>query len=449
LFKEKRVSFEIKESKERVMDEAQLVFDLQQIRPTACSATVTVPAQWVGALYNHASRKQQKNTNAYGFHQGEVPLDYIQQNFKSTLLEHIKEFLFNYCVVSFLYKELMKQKVLFSGEPRLSSISIQPHCNAHFSFELNTFPPFEIQDWKYLPFKSPKRKKYKDLDRQVEDFVKEEKELLKKNLAPEITSGDWVNFSITLLDDQETPVLKEISEIVWLKLGHEEIDKELASIFIGKKIGETFCSDNKEFQCFFSELLQTDYSFSIHILDIQPMNYFCLEQFKNCFKIKTNKDVYKKMIEVFSYSNDMSQRRITAEESLKLLLSKHQFIVPNHLALRQQARIINSIKSNPDYHVYRTQTDFKKRIRQLAERQTKECLLLDRLAHHENIMPTDNDVRFYLNLVKRPRMREFLYFDPIPTKINGQEMPISNESLKFTCLREKTLNYIIYHLTKE
>jgi FKBP-type peptidyl-prolyl cis-trans isomerase (trigger factor) len=159
--------------------------------------------------------------------------------------------------------------------------------------------------------------------------------------------------------------------------------------------------------------------------------------------------MFKKMIEVFSYSNDMSQRRKTAEESLKLLLSKNQFSVPNHLTLRQEARIINTIQSNPDYHVYRTQTDFKKRIKQLAERQTKECLILDQIAYHENITPTHHDVKHYLNLIKRPRTKEFIYFDPINTKINGQEVPVSAEALKFVCLREKTLNYIIHHLTKE
>lgn len=431
------------------MDGAQLVFELQPIRSTACNATVIVPAQWVDLIYDHASKKQQITTSAYGFRQGTVPLNYIQTNFKSTLLEHIKEFLFNYCVTSFLYRELIKQKVLFSGEPRLTSISIQPHHNASFTFEINTFPSFEINDWKYLPFKSPKRKKYKDLDRQVEEFVKEEKELFKKYPSPLITVGDWVNFSITLVDEEGIPVLPEVTEVVWLKLGNEEIDKDLASLFVDKKVGDSFHTDHKDFQIFFSESLYNNYQFLITIVDVQHQHYFCLDQFKNCFKIKTNKDVYKKMIEVFSYSNNMSQRRITAEESLKLLLSKHQFTVPNHLALRQQARIINAIKSNPDYHVYRTQADFKKRIRQLAERQTKECLLLDQLAYHENITPTNNDVKQYLNLIKRPRTKEFIYFDPITTKINGQEFPISTEVLNFTCRREKTLNHIIHYLTKE
>ena len=46
-------------------------------------------------------------------------------------------------------------------------------------------------------------------------------------------------------------------------------------------------------------------------------------------------------------------------------------------------------------------------------------------------------------------MKDFIYFDPFVTKIQGQEIPISAATLKQACLREKTLNHIIYHLTKK
>ena len=39
-----------------------------------------------------------------------------------------------------------------------------------------------------FPFKAPKRKKYKDIDRQVDSFIKDERELLKEfeheNIGP-------------------------------------------------------------------------------------------------------------------------------------------------------------------------------------------------------------------------------------------------------------------------
>ena len=116
---------------------------------------------------------------------------------------------------------------------------------------------------------------------------------------------------------------------------------------------------------------------------------------------------------------------------------------------KRQKEILDFLQTNPDYHVYRTQKDFKERVHQLAEKQACEMILLDQLAYHENIMVTNQDVKYYLNLINRPRTKEFIYFDPTITKVFGQEIPLASEELKRICLREKTLNHIIYHLTKK
>ena len=67
----------------------------------------------------------------------------------------------------------------------------------------------------------------------------------------------------------------------------------------------------------------------------------------------------------------------------------------------------------------------------------------------KDIDVSHTDLKNYLNLTKRPRTKEFLHFDPPMTKIRGQEHPVLNEELSRMCLREKTLNHIIYHLTKK
>jgi FKBP-type peptidyl-prolyl cis-trans isomerase (trigger factor) len=174
-------------------------------------------------------------------------------------------------------------------------------------------------------------------------------------------------------------------EILWLKMGDEEVDNALRSIFIDKKVGDIFCVANNELQYFFTQELNASYIFCIKILDIINQSYFCFEHLKKHFKLKTNKEMHQKLIEVFSYRNNMSQRRSTAEESLKLLLNKHRFIIPNHLILRQQEHVLSAVQHNPDYHVYRVQKDFKERIRQLAERQLKERIILDHVAYTDNL----------------------------------------------------------------
>jgi FKBP-type peptidyl-prolyl cis-trans isomerase (trigger factor) len=392
---------------------------------------------------------QRSHIQTHGFSKGQIPLEYILENFKANLTNHIKEFLFKYCVVDFLFHNIHHHKVLVVGDPRLLTITMEPGANAQFIIELSVFTPLQHQEWKYLPFKSPKRKNYKDLDRQVEGFIEEEKEFLKTSQINTLSIGDWVFFDIALVDEQDKPILGDHKTQVWLKLGDEEADNTFHELFLHRSPGEVFVTTNKNLQEYFSNSIDTSYRFHITIQDILKGSYFCLDQFKQHFKVKTNKELYQRLIEVFSYRNDISLRRSIAEEALKTLLSKHRFTIPNYLVLRQQKNIMDKIKANPDYHVYRAQRDFQDRVRQLAEKQIRETVFLDQLAYSENLHAQHNDIKNCLNLSNRARMKDFLYFDMPNTKLSGQEAPVQHQELKRYCLREKALNHIIYHLTKK
>lgn len=426
-----------------------LRFALERIRPTLCTVAITVPKNVVNLVYEQATLAQCNHIQAPGFQKGSIPTSYVEHHFGTTLTEHLKEFLFNYFTLSFLFDQLALHKLPIAGDPRLLTMDVEPHKDAQFTFELTIFPELELQEWRYFPFKAPKRKKYKDLDRQVENFVAEEKENLKSLTNKAIAINDWVNFEVQLVSSQGAPLLLAHEKSLWLKIGDEEADGPLRDIFLGKVAGETFCTTNAALQEYFSYRMNARYNFCITIKSILHHKYFSFDDFKRHFKLKTNRDMMRKLIEVFSYRNDISQRRAMAEDSLALLLTRHSFMVPNHLILRQQKAVLNRIKTNSDYHVYRMQRDFKERVFQLAQRQAKESILVDQIAYAEGLQVNRQDIECYLNLTKRPRMKEFIYFDPPISKVDGKEMPLTEEEMKHACLREKTLNHIIYHLTQE
>jgi FKBP-type peptidyl-prolyl cis-trans isomerase (trigger factor) len=417
--------------------------------PTFCSLSVIVPAHIVDAIYQQTIIAQKNSVPAFGFHKRETPAAYIKENYHSPLIEHVKEFLLKYLVIGFLDREIIRQQILMIGKPRLVSIDLEPHQGAHFNFELSLFPPINFQEWKYFPFKAPKRKNYKDLDRQVETFIQEELESKQKYTDSSIHIGDWVNYSLSLLNNDNNPVSDGQEANLWIKIGDEEPDKPFQEIFVRKLNGDVFIGNHRVLQNYFADELNPNYFFAVRILNVVPAAYFCLDQFKQHFRIKSNKEMYQKLIEVFSYRNDLSQRRTMVEEALKLLFSKHRFEVPNHAILRQQKIVIDAIQCNPDYHVYRVQKDFNEVVKELAEKQAREEIFLDQLAHNQDISVNANDIKNYLNLTKRARMKEFLHFDPPMTKIRGQEFPILTQELERVCLREKVLNHVIYHLTKK
>lgn len=427
-------------------------FSLKELDPIRHThrATISYPAALIDLLFENAARNQQKHAAPVGFSKTNVPLCYVKQNYRLGIIEHIKEFLFKFEALNFLYQQINDLKITIAGEPILVNIHVEPEHDAHFYFDIVVVQPFILQEqWKFLPFKSPRRKNYKDLDRQADNFIAEETALLAKSDPQTISLRDWINITVYPFNQSSSGSFTHLSQNFWFKMGDEDIESLLRELFVGQKKGSVSNTTNRGLQDYFSDTLNANYDFKVVINDIVPHAYFCFEQFKNYFRIKTNKDMHKKLIEVFSYRNDISQRRSIVEESLSLLLSKHRIEAPKHLVSQQKENILSSIRQNPDYTVYRKQNDFNLRVDQLANRQVKEILLADQLAYAENITVSDEDIKGYLNLTKRNRTRDFLHFDVPNSKRDGQEILIPESFLKKVCLREKTVNYIIYHLTKK
>jgi FKBP-type peptidyl-prolyl cis-trans isomerase (trigger factor) len=417
--------------------------------PTHAHAIITLQADVIDLLYHEAASSQQHTAQVAGFNRGDIPLGYVKNKFKEILSVHLKEFFIKYCVASFLYQELRNRKIVAAGDPTVTDIFLEPGRDAQFTFELSVIPKMTIYEWRYLPFKAAKRKNYKDLDRQVEFFLKEERERQAKYSDSAIAPGDWVNFDITVTNRNKQDLVYNSAQNYWFKIGDDDTESPLREIFIGQAHASTFFSNNQDLQSYFSDHLDTNYQFKIDVKDYIPHAYFCIENFKRHFRIKTNKELQQKLIEIFSFRNDISQRREIIEEAFNLLLSKHQLTVPESLVTRQQMLILEAVKKNPDYPVYRVQPDFQDQLKNLAHKQVHEMIFIDHLAYHENISVTHADIKSYLNLTNRPRMKEFLYFNLPNTKVQDQEMPVACEFLKRTVLREKMLNYAIYQLMKK
>lgn len=233
-----------------------------------------------------------------------------------------------------------------------------------------------------------------------------------------------------------------------MKISDEETDEEAQQLFLGKMVGDVFITQATFLQDHINNTFTSPYFFRVSIITHAPHQKFCFDTFKRHFKIKTARELHLKLIEVFSYRHDISQRRETVEATLKTLIRHHHVQVPSYLVNQQRELLLKMVHLNPDYYVYKAQADFKEKISMLAEKQLKELIVIDALAYKENIQVTQDDILSYINLMKRPRTKEFIYFSLASTKNYGKEVPISQELMRQQCLREKTLNYIIHRLTR-
>ena len=408
--------------------------------------SVTTSSDTVNQLIEYIANHQTKFITAKGLKDSKEGISYIKDRFRESFLAHAKELLFKLHVMSNLYKSIHKNKILISGSPRLTKINLLPNQDIKFTFEVTCPNNAEIDEWKYMVFKFPQRKFYKDLDKQAELFAKTEAENESKYCLNSVDLNDWVCFDIWLATDDQKPFIIQLRENFWLKIGQGEAYLPFQEIFIGKKIGEEFITNNLCFQEYFSEYMDTKYCFGIKIIEVLPSAFFSLSRLQEHFKIKTKKKTHQKLIEVFSYRNDISLHRTIVEDLLALLLRKQSLTIPESQVLRHQQYLLDELQNNADYPVYKVEKQFDSYIKQLAEKQVKEFILMDQIAYKENIVCNNDDLALYLNLTQRPRTKEFIYFQHPALKANSLEYPISSQELSLSCLREKTLNHIVHHL---
>jgi len=242
--------------------------DLLQFELSACEhkvpdqVIITVPVKIIQKIYQHSLFLQQESTGMVGFNQHRAPIGYLDNYYKEHIISHIKEFLFKYTVMSFLYKKLREEHVITIGEPRLTNINLSPEENAQYYFRFTPAKNTLVRDWRYLPFKAPTRKKYKDIDKQAISFIAEERKN-KEKCKEEITAGDWVRFEASLLNHQKKPLIKDLSEHLWLQISNEETSEPFRNLFIGKKVGDRFISDHICLRDYFGCQLDTHYLFEI------------------------------------------------------------------------------------------------------------------------------------------------------------------------------------------
>ncbi|MCX5923533.1 MAG: trigger factor [Candidatus Dependentiae bacterium] len=422
----------------------------QQPLSNNCLFTVSVPSKITESFFQLAAQSQQSTTQSIGFKRGSAPISYIQEHFKAPIVSHLKDLGLKFFGINNLMQSIRQQKIIIVGTPQLTNIQIDNDGNAQYSFEGHTPKELYMQSWKYLPFKPTPRKRYRDIDKQVTSFLQEE-EAIQSRYKPEngIAVGDWVCFTAWIIDKNNKAVFDKHTSPIWLKIGDEEPDVLFQTLFLGKHVNERIVTDNPSLQNYFCEASNSHYTYVIEIQDIVPYGSFSFDNFKQYFKIKTQKDLLIKITEVFSFNNDISQRRSISHEALKLIIKKNHIVLPDAAIIEQKKLILTDLKFKPDFIIYKQDPNFDTNVTNMAKRQLLDSVVAEFVGYQDNISVSNQDMKAILHITQRPRLKDFLYFPFIKTQLDGQEYPIESESLYKFCLKEKSINHIIHHLTKK
>ncbi len=424
-------------------------FEVDCNTPGVCKCHVIIPQSLIQQFFKHAAQVKQLDSDSQGFKKGGVPLDYIQVHYKKNILSHMQEIFLKHFVIDALLEYINKNKILIVGQLKLTAITMDTDQDAVYTFEGILPKEVYIQKWKNLPFKATQRKKYRDIDNQVKSFLEEEEgRQLIYQIENSIQVNDWVCFDTWIVDIDKKALFHNKKSHLWLKIGDEEPDLIFQELFLNKRIDDIILTDNQNLRQFFCNSFDAPYTYAIQIKDRLPFKYFSVEYLKHHFRLKTKKDLHNKLIEIFSYTADVSQSRSIADMALNTIIKRNNILVPPSSVETQKEIIIQELQRKPDYTLYKMKSDFDDHITSLAKKQLYEIVVTDYIAYTENLTVSHVDIKSYFNLMQRTRTKEFLYFNPPETQIEGQESPITIESIKKACLREKALNHIIHHLTR-
>lgn len=410
-------------------------------------SSITATADLVAPIMSHMTDMYRTYAALPGFEHNELPRSYARTYFAKEIERDTQQFIFKHFVFDYLLSELTKNHIVITNWPRLTQVESAQSGTLTYRFVLSCPQELSLKEWKHFVFKQPRRKNYKDLDNQVAAFVKEGSDLLRTKNKSVVEPGDWVNFHTQLLDPATQVPLLDYQHSYWLHITEDSVSSALQESFMGRNIGETFATPALPFTSTIYNDQQEPCHYAITVKSITKGQHLSLDFFKNTFRLKTRVDVHKKLIEVFSYRNDISQRHAIVEELFHLLFTKHRFEVPKHTITRKKEMLLKSLRKQPDYQVYKSDKNFNRNVEQLAEKMIKEEVMIDNIAHEECIALEADDIAQYLHLFNHERLREFIYFKPLIDNIEESDTPLHEGILAQAALREKTLNYIIYTLS--
>ncbi|MBM3894534.1 hypothetical protein FJ366_02980 [Candidatus Dependentiae bacterium] len=426
----------------------RLVFHHEKISSSLLEISVSVPSAIAKELQEKAILAFKSKIKPHGLEKYDISPSFILNRYGPAINQTVRHFIFKNLVLDALTQELKTKKILIVHQPRLIQSSTADDNSILYTFRVSTLDMPQLGEWKKLPFKSPKRKLYKDLDKQVETFCEREGKAFDLEKKSCIEDGDWIELEATILDSNHKPIIDGVTQRYWFKFSITYITDSFKQQFFGKTVGDSFVTDQFHSSDQESESLSEQSPHKITILSISKGNHFSIDLFKSIFNLKSKLEIHKKLIEVFSFRNDISQRKSIIEEVFNLLLSKQRFEIPQHLTLRKQEDILKALRQFPDYHVYKAQKNFSRQLEKLAEKQLKEEVIIDSIAFKEGIAASRDDIKSYLHLFNHDRLREFVYFKPDLDRFDELDDPIPEQILSEAVVREKTLNNIIYQLSR-
>ncbi len=309
---------------------AHLEFCAKRESSSVMQICINVAPYLVNKIKKYTVETYRNKISTKGFADGTIPDSFIEKNYSKSIIESTLKFILKFFVTDYLEEQILQHQFVCLSASNLHNVEVLSDNSVNYVFKNAIINPIMTTNWEKISFHPPRRKLYKDLDRQASIFIKNSEDEELKKVSDQVEDGDWVCFSATLLNSNNQPAIRDFKNQFWLKIDTKYIATPLHQSFLEKKEGEIFFVEELLVFGMPSDLLSVKGKFKISIVSIVKSNKFSLQRFKSVFSLPDTKAAHEKLIEIFSFRNDISQRRLIIEEAFRVLFNKFRFEVPRY-----------------------------------------------------------------------------------------------------------------------
>lgn len=367
-----------------------------------------------------------------------LPESYTSTYFAQEILQETKAFIYNNLVCGELSAYQAKLPFTFLTTPRFQEVEIEEDGSYQYLFEVGCKELLKVSEWEKLDCVIPSRKNYNDIDIQVTNFIKKLEEVAQQSSNNTIEVGDWVCFSTV-----PTALFPKKGKY-WFFITSNENKNGLEQALLGKSCKETVHIQPDLFYYNApSSLFASEENFTLTIESILKKQSFSIKTLQHLFTLHTPEEIHGKLIEIFSFREDIPLRKAIIEEFFYAAFLKYRFEIPPHSIIRKKQELLELLKTTHEHRLFTKNDSFVAALDKLAELKIKETALMDSIAFQEAVTVSDEDIKAYLECLEDPRGQEFIHFNFFNDQYIDITHPFLEDELLSFVKREKTLNTVL------
>lgn len=415
---------------------------IQEISPIKKKLTVEIPVEMVSKEIDLAYEGLKKKAKIKGFRPGKAPRSILERYFKDYIKAEVTQKL-----IEETYQSAVSEKNLNPVSPPLIDPGeLETGKSFQYTAIIEVKPDIQLADYQGLKIEEQKESvKDDEIEERLKNLQNLHANLKTVEEKRPIQTGDYVIIDYEAKENGKTiEGGKALNYSV--EVGSGQFLKELEERLIGMKLDEekeieiTFPSDYS-----YKRWAGKTISFHVKIKEVKekilpPIDdefakdvggYSSLEELKARLKDEIEKE------------KELSWKRRLKEKMIDQLIEKNRFEVPESMIERQAKILVSNTKvrlatqglslKNMDI----TEDELLKEYRDMAERQVRTMLILEKIAEKEGISINEDEIENRLKEISEETNQRL---DIIKRYYERNDLL---PELKKEMLMEKTLNFLI------